>query len=132
MHNEKTSAPHDINERALDFAHSVVLLYDKLDKRSNSARVLGNQLLRSATSIGANLAEARAGQTKADFIAKSSIALKEAHETLWWLRLMSRSGVLDTERAAPLVSETRELIAILTTILKRAKASKTRGIDGTA
>jgi len=79
-----------------------------------------NQLLDSGTGIGSNLEEARAGQSRADFIAKARVALKEARESHYWLRLIERSGSVAPKRILPLVEEANEIVAILTTIIKKA------------
>jgi four helix bundle protein len=71
----------DIKERTFSFAVEVVRFCDPLDSRRGAARTLGRQLLRAGTSIGANVEEAQAGQSRSDFISKYSIALKEARET---------------------------------------------------
>ena len=78
-----------------------------------------NQLVDAALSVGANLEEAKAGQTKADFHAKLRISLKEARESHYWLRILLKSGVVREERLQPLVDEANEIVAILTTIAKR-------------
>jgi four helix bundle protein len=70
--------------------------------------------------VGANLEEAKAGQSKADFHAKLRIALKEARESHYWLRLIGESGAVRAERIASLIQEANELVAILTTIAKKA------------
>ena len=111
-----------IQERAFGFSCRVVRLCRHLE-RSSVGRHLGAQLLRSGTSVGANLEEAQAGQSKRDFIAKVSIALKEARETLYWLRLLEACEVVAADRLAPLRTEADELVSILTTILRRARAS---------
>ncbi len=80
--------PRDIKERTFSFAVAIVRVCQMLELRSASDRVLSRQLLRSGTSIGANMEEAQAGQSKADFINKCGIALKEARETTYWLRLL--------------------------------------------
>ncbi len=85
---------------------------------------MGRQVLRSGTSIGANLEEAMAGQSKADFVSKCNIALKEARETHYWLRLFKENKVVDAERLSELTKESNELIAILTTIVKKSRASE--------
>jgi four helix bundle protein len=72
----------------------IVLLCRSLDLKARSLRILAQQLLRSGTSTGANVQEAQAGQSRADFISKYNIALKEARETLYWLRLVDASGEL--------------------------------------
>ena len=102
-------------------------MYQELDRRGTVARTLGLQLLRAGTSVGANLAEANAGQSKADFVAKCSIALKEAHEARYWLKLLTKTAVIPSERGRPLADEAEQIIAILTTILKKSRASSARG-----
>ena len=82
----------DILERTVNYSLSIVELYRELEKDS-VGRVLGKQLLRSSTTIGANVHEAQGGQSKADFIAKMSIAHKEALESSYWLRLIQETEV---------------------------------------
>lgn len=79
--------------------------------------MLGLQLLRSGTSIGANVEEAQAGQSRADFISKYAIALKEARETLYWLRLLEKSNLIEKDLARPLIQEANEICKILGAIL---------------
>lgn len=78
----------DIRERAFAFAVRIIKLCQFLEKNTNVSRKLIEQLLKSGTSIGANLEEGQAGQSKPDFISKNAIALKEARETNYWLRLI--------------------------------------------
>ena len=78
-----------------------------------------NQLVNAASSIGANLEEGRAGQSKAAFHAKLRIALKEARESHYWLRLIAGSGSIRPSRVAALIKESNEIVAILTTIAKK-------------
>jgi len=85
------SAELKITDRSFEFAVRVVKLCKYLEAQDRVSRTLANQLLRSGTSIGANVEEAQAGQSKADFIAKMSIARKEARETHYWLRLLKES-----------------------------------------
>jgi four helix bundle protein len=80
-------------------------------------------LLRSGTSIGANIEEGQAGQSKADFISKYSIARKEAREANYWLRLISATGLSQNPNLEGLLDETDQLIKILTTIIKNAQGS---------
>ena len=91
---KEAGPPRDIKERTFSFALEIVRLCRSLDSRPGSFRTLIQQLLRSGTSVGANVEEAQAGQSRADFISKYSIALKEARETLYWLRLLDASGEL--------------------------------------
>jgi four helix bundle protein len=91
-----------------------------LSKNRRISRDMMNQLVRASTSIGSNLEEAKAGQSKADFHAKLRIALKEAREAHYWLRLLAESGMISRQRLAILLQEANEIIAILTTIAKKA------------
>ncbi|MBM2838852.1 MAG: hypothetical protein HW415_1477 [Deltaproteobacteria bacterium] len=116
--------PFDIQVRAFDFACRIVKLYQYLDKHGGAAHILGKQVLRSGTSIGANLEEATAGQSKPDFISKCNIALKEARETLYWLRLLTACDIVPPERVTELTSESNELVAILTTIVKKSRVTE--------
>src|ERR1051326_2186397 len=109
----------DIRDRAFRFACSVVELHDTLWPRGGSARVMSAQLLRSGSSIGANLEEADAAQSKPDFIHKCSIALKEARESHYWLRVLHETKKLtDSDH---LVSDCNQIAAILTTTIRKAQ-----------
>ena len=110
----------DIAERRFAYSLRIITLYRELEKDS-VGRILGRQLLRSATSVGANIHEAQGGQSKADFIAKMSIAHKEARETAYWLRLIREARLLPPNRIADLSDEMEQLIKILTAILLTAK-----------
>ena len=114
----------DVQERAFAFACEVVELHDMLAARSASARIMSAQLLRAGTSVGANLEEADAAQSRADFISKCGIALKEARESHYWLRLMRATRKIDEgERTDHLLTESNRLIAILTTIVRKTRAT---------
>ena len=96
----------------------------KLSKYLNTAKkdfVLSKQLLRAGTSIGANIAEAEQAQSKADFISKMNIALKEAVETDYWLRLLQATDYLSETEFTSIHSDCRELEKMLTAIIKTAK-----------
>jgi len=82
---------------------------------------IASQLLRSGTSIGANVEEALAGQSRKDFFAKMSIASKEARETNYWLRLIIDTGIFNKQQCQILLEESQELIKILTSIVKTGK-----------
>jgi four helix bundle protein len=117
--------PRDICERSFDFALDAIRLYQSMQEiRDGAAWIIGKQYVRSATSVGANIEEAQAAETKADFIHKYSIARKEARESLYWLRLLHKSGILSEERLTPVMSETHEIIAILTAIILTAKQNQ--------
>jgi four helix bundle protein len=110
----------DIPKRASSFACRIVSFYRFLAQQEAAGEILGRQVLRSGTSIGANLEEANAAQSKADFVSKCSIALKEARETYYWLRLFTETKVVPAGRLGGLVKESDELVAILTTIVKKS------------
>lgn len=120
---EDKSKNKDIKERGFSFACRIVKLYQFLAKRKGGVEILGRQVLRSGTSIGANLEEAAAGQSRADFVSKCSIALKEARETYYWLRLLINTEIVPASKLTNLVNESNELVAILTTIVKRSRSS---------
>lgn len=82
---------------------------------------MANQLLRSGTSIGANVAEAQAAQSKKDFIAKMAISSKESRETSYWLELLIAAKIIPESQLTPLRDETNEIIAILTSIVKTSQ-----------
>jgi four helix bundle protein len=111
----------DIQERTFAFALRIVRLCQNLDERPGIARTLGKQLLRAGTSIGANIEEAQAGQSRADFISKCAIALKEARETLYWLRLLEAAEVVSTARLTDLQAEADQLVRILTAIITTSR-----------
>ena len=85
------------------------------------AQVLGKQVLRSGTSIGANYREANRARSKAEFISKVGDCLKEADETIYWLELLAEEKIMPQPRLSPLLQEANELVAILVTISKRAR-----------
>ncbi|MBW2077671.1 MAG: four helix bundle protein [Deltaproteobacteria bacterium] len=111
----------DLPERTFEFAKRVVLLCRFLEKKAGVSRTLANQLLRSGTSIGANVEEGQASQSEADFISKYSIACKEARETHYWLQLLAASELVPPERLVEMEKECDELIAILTSIVKKMR-----------
>jgi four helix bundle protein len=112
----------DLPERTFQFAQRVVKLCQFLDAKPGGSRTLGKQLLRSGTSIGANVEEGQASQSAADFISKYSIACKEARETYYWLRLLAASQILPSNQLAELETECNELVAIMTTIVKKMRS----------
>jgi four helix bundle protein len=109
----------DIYERAFQFACRVLKMDQVLSRNRRVNRNAMNQLVNAASSIGSNLEEAKGGQSKADFHAKLRIALKEARESHYWLRLIAASGVVRATRITPLVEESGEIVAILTSIAKK-------------
>ena len=117
-------------EKSKKFALRIIKLYQYL--QDNKEYVISKQILRSGTSIGANISEAVYAQSKADFVSKLSISIKEANETRYWLELLDESGILKTEQIKDLHGECIELIKILTSSINTAKKtaykrSKNRG-----
>ncbi len=113
-----------IQKKSYDFALQIVLLYQKLCKANEY--VLSKQILRSGTSIGANVEEAQAGQSRADFVSKISIASKEARETCYWLRLLRDSNTIAESEADVLLSEAESIINILTAIVKTTSQNSSK------
>ena len=109
-----------IENKSFDFAIRIVNLYKHLSVEKKEL-VLSKQLLRSGTSVGANVAEGERAQSKADFYAKMSIALKEASETEYWLRLLYKTEYLTKNQFDSIHSDIKEIIAILMSICKTAQ-----------
>src|SRR5213082_1727731 len=105
----------DLRERTKSFALSVVRMFSALPKVTE-AQVLGRQLLRSGTSIGANYREAYRGRSKAEFISKCGDSLRELEETAYWLELLVQATIVPPETLEALARESDELIAIFVTI----------------
>lgn len=110
----------DLRERTKSFGLRIVRMFSTLPK-STEAQVLGKQVLRSGTSIGANYREAYRGRSKAEFVAKCGDCLREIEETAYWLELLVEAGIVRAEKLAPLRQEIDELTAIFVTIVKRSK-----------
>src|ERR1039457_4994406 len=110
----------DLKIRTKTFALWIIRMYSKLPKNDAVAQVLGRQVLRSGTSVGANYREASRARTKAEFISKIGDCLKEIDETEYWLELLVDSGRILMAKMACLLDETRQLIAIFTTIDRKA------------
>ena len=123
----KDEIPYDIQERTFQFAVRIVLFYRNLPSVSEATRILARQLLKSGTSIGANMEEADGGQTKADFIAKVAIARKEAKETVYWLRVLAATDALLKNTIPPLLDEANQIASIVTAIKRNAEANQKRG-----
>src|SRR6516225_8212225 len=114
--------PQDIRSRSFDYALRAIKLYQHLQAgKDGGGWVLGKQYLRSACSVGANIEEAQASESRADFIHKLGIAQKEARESLYWLRLLGESAIVRKKQLEPLMQETKEITAIITTILVKCK-----------
>jgi four helix bundle protein len=111
----------DLPERSFAFASRIIKLCETLDGKPGVSRTPSRQLLRAGTSIGANVEEGQANQSRSDFTAKYSIACKEARETHYWLRLLAATALLPLTRLQPITDECNELIAFLTTIVKKSR-----------
>ena len=123
MQNEDAMNENVIVEKSLDFAVRIVNLRKYLAKEHNE-RVMSKQLLRCGTSIGANIAEAQRGQSKADFAAKMNIALKEANETEYWLKLLYRTQYLSKEQYESINHDIQELLGLLVSICRTGNTNK--------
>ncbi len=111
---------HTVKEKSFLFAVRIVNVYKHFTHTQNEY-VLSKQLLRCGTSIGANIAEAQQAQSRADFISKLSIALKEACETDYWLRLLKATNYLSETECSSLIEDCQEIEKMLTAIIKTAK-----------
>jgi four helix bundle protein len=115
--------PRDIQERTFEFAVRVLKMTKYLSRNSINNTLI-NQIVRSATSIGANIEEAQGAHTKSDFSHCMNIAKKEARETFYWLRLIREMDLSIAKRLGPLLIENEEIVKILTTIVKNSNPRK--------
>ena len=121
--NDKKNNRQDLKERTKNFALRIINIYCSLPK-TTLAKVLGNQVLRSGTSVGAHYREATRARSNAEFISKIEGGLQELEETEYWLELLIESGVIRKEKLKELIEELHELIAIFTASAKTAKKNK--------
>lgn len=112
-----------LRNKSYAFALRIIKLYQYLSSE-NKEYVLSRQVLRSGTAIGALLSEAKFGQSKADFISKMNIALKEANETDYWLSLLKDSGYINEKQYKSLNKEINELISMLVSTVKTLKGKQ--------
>ena len=108
-----------LEARTTEYARRTIRLYSSLP-RSGAAQVLGHQLLRSGTSLGANYREAMRSRSKAEFIAKLGDSLKEASESEYWLELFAEESLLPSKRLQPLLEEAHEITAMLVASINTA------------
>ena len=120
--NEKLEKPQDLRERTKQFALRIIRMFAALPK-TQIVLVLGRQVLRSGTSVGANYREAHRARSGPEFVSKIGDCLKELDETSYWLELLVESESVPKNKMAPLLDETNELLAIFTTISKKTKAN---------
>lgn len=112
-----------IQQRTEDFAIRVIKAYSELNKRhfDDGGKILSKQFLRSGTSIGAKCSEAVFAQSNKDFINKYSIALKEANETLYWIKIMIKSGLVSLSKFENMIEENERIIKILISSINKLK-----------
>lgn len=114
----------NIVDRTFNFALDILKLSGKLDEKILFQRIILNQVIHSGTSIGANVEEAQAAESKADFIHKYHIALKEARETKYWLKLLSASNLVEVTKLDSLINESDEICRIIAQIIINARKRK--------
>ncbi len=122
METENGRIKGDLNERTKQFALDIIGLYSQLPKERREAQVLGDQLLRSGTSVGAHFREAQRAKSNADFINKVQGGMQELEETIYWLELLEGAQLRSPIQVEPLKNEANELMAILVTIVRKTKS----------
>ena len=115
----------ELKKRTKQFGLRVIKLIEALPS-AKAANVIGNQLLRSGTSVGANYRSACRARSKPDFISKASIAIEEADESLYWMEMLVEAKIMPKEKLLALMKEGNEIVAILTASVKTARASLPR------
>jgi four helix bundle protein len=113
--------------RTKQFGLRVIRLFTALPPRPE-AQVIGKQLLRSGTSVGANFREAHRARSDAEFVSKVGDCLKELDETSYWMELLIDADIVATDRLVPLLEECDQLMAVLTTIAKKVKSRAGNGM----
>lgn len=114
---------YDIKLRTLNYAVSIIRLVSNLPKTS-AGYAIADQIIKSGTSIGANIAEAQDAISKKEFIKTINISLKECRETLYWLVLIAKSGLIASNKLQEIINEGKELRAILSAIIKNARSRR--------
>jgi four helix bundle protein len=115
--------PYDIQQRTFLFGLSIIRFSEQLP-HSQVGKILCNQLVRSGTSIGANMEEVTAASSKQDFIYKANISLREARESNYWLRLIKESKIVSSPQLDELITESLELMKILGAIVSKARGKR--------
>ena len=115
--------PRDLKDRTREFALRIIRLYVALPKTA-VAQVIGNQLLRSGTSVGANYREAIRGRSRSEYASKLQLSLMELEETLYWIELLEVAHIFSTAKLAALKGEASELSAILVTLINKLKGRR--------
>ena len=119
----KETKPNPIKDKSFRFAVRIVRLYKQLTEQKKEY-ILSKQILRSGTSVGANIREGQNAVSKADFIHKLSISQKEADETLFWLELLHETGFIDEKEFQSYHKDCEEILKILRTIILNTKRNK--------
>jgi four helix bundle protein len=115
----------ELKQRTKKFGLNIIKLVESLPS-TKTGKVIGNQLLRSALSVGANYRSACRGRSKADFISKVGITIEEADESQHWLEMLNEAGIVAPDKLKPLMQESNELVAILTASAKTARDNLNR------
>ncbi|HMS43694.1 MAG TPA: four helix bundle protein [Pyrinomonadaceae bacterium] len=121
MNKDKENKPQDLKKRLKQYALRIIRIYESLPKQG-AVHVISHQLLRSGTSPGAQYAEACRAKSDADFISKIEGSLQELEESLYWLEILIEGEFVTAKKLKPLCDETDELIAILVTVVLKAKS----------
>jgi four helix bundle protein len=125
IQNSKIMSNHKaITDRTFEFAVRIINLCKVLDENYGVGRTISKQLLKSGTSIGANVEESQSAQSTADFVHKLELALKEGRETRYWLRILIATDLLPEERLVPILGEINELIKIIAAIVVKTKQNR--------
>ena len=111
----------DLRKRTKDFALRIIRLYSSLPTSSTVAQVIGKQVLRSGTSVGAHYREAYSSRSDAEFVSKIEVGLQEIEETVYWFELLIESELISEKRLKNLLEEASELTAIFVTSVKKVK-----------
>ncbi len=120
---QETMEKFDLQDRFIDYAVRIIKVSENLPDTKTGKHIC-SQVLKSGTSSAANYGEAQSAESKADFIHKLKVALKELRETEIWLKIIIRSKLIRTSKLSPLLSETDELISILFTSIETAKKNE--------
>lgn len=117
--------PYDLRERTTNFALAIIRLYVRLPK-TTEAQILGKQIIRSGTSVGAHYREGMRARSPAEFISKMEGGLQELEETAYWLELLHKAEIVKMDKIQPYIQETNALISIFVSSIKTAKLKKTK------
>jgi four helix bundle protein len=117
------TSPEQLRDRTKAFANRIIRLFRALPTKPE-AQVIGRQLLRAGTSVGANYRAACRGRSRPDFISKLGIVVEEADETIYWLELLAENGIMPQRRLVGLLKEAHELTAIFTASLETSRSDK--------